>query len=313
MADIIDLSASPPRTSDKEFRLEDWIGRGRKWPKDPPSELLAARDRVLAIPANALRLTPDTQLSVQELLALKLPLQPGNLVMTKATESFSTLAPNEDVNLVLVRRAIPPTAWIRALEKCVSQAWLDGNQSIIDSRVKSSRLPLWLPKYWRTLVLVHEKVEGWKAAYYWLTRFAQEAEEVVEADQARELLACIRWTAEVHTPDGKASIDVLSKLLSDQWYSDVTVDMLFKILADRVRNDSNLNSCFIIASTMLQRSLELTTQSKSDGVPRVNSLLRQYRDLIRASAKSLKALPIGSGPSDIFEGPVGRFGPWRHC
>jgi hypothetical protein len=130
------------------------------------------------------------------------------------------------------------------------------------------------------MLLIHEKVEMWKSAYSWLTRFAREAEEVLEADQCRELLGCIRWTAEVHTPDGKASVDILSKLLSDQWYSDVTIDMLLRLLADCVGSNPELNRLFIIASTTLQRSLELTTHSKHGENPRVNTLLRQYRDLV---------------------------------
>ena len=188
---------------------------------------------VLKIPLGILKNIPDRTLSIADLLRTQLPLQPSVLVTTKANAAFSQLPPNENAT-ALENRPIPNAEYLKDLEASFGQAWFDGARSIVDSRNKNSRFPLWALTYWKQMSEVISKKGEWKRAEAWLTTHSRpSAGTVGAADEVslREMMQCIGWGGRVHAFAISTPVDTFLRLLSDEWYEDDLINMLLGGLA----------------------------------------------------------------------------------
>jgi len=150
-----------------------WIRAGKTYPSsDTPAFILTERSKVLQIPSAYISNIPDKRLSIIDLLKCPLLPQASVLISQKGSSSYSDEIPNENLACLLMQ-PIPPKSWLQALEAAFGQAWFDGRRSIVDSRFKHSRLPLWVLSYWKEMSRVLEQRAMWKKAEEWLLRWGE--------------------------------------------------------------------------------------------------------------------------------------------
>jgi hypothetical protein len=162
----LDLVNVPP------FIEKHWIKAGKQYPKDgTPYEVEWARQDRLKIPELHLKHLPAQNLPVSQFLRHELPPLSAEIITTKARSWFNPDMPITDTT-ILLNRPIPPTAFLRDLEKEFGQAcqWFDGARSIVDHRFNNSteRFPLWVLTFWKKLSETLAIQSTWRKSCQWL-------------------------------------------------------------------------------------------------------------------------------------------------
>ncbi|KAH9896486.1 hypothetical protein C8Q73DRAFT_788843 [Cubamyces lactineus] len=278
LLDDIDLLA--------QWKESEWIRQKKTYPAaQTPSVVLAARRQVLAIPPDQKGMLPDPKTSVASFLQADLPSQPPRLVFEKAEKAFHHDPPTEDLQGMNFRmRPIPPKPFIEKLEQSFGQAWFDGASSVVDSRYKQSRLPLYVLTYWREMSRVLEKMARWHTASKWLDRYVQKHGHNDMTNKVHTILDNLAWGADLRAYGAATTTDTLAILLSEAWLDDELIDMLTTHLASRVRGRPDLEKCLAVVTLSFQHCILAYSGKRPDGpVPtvlldikeRVNSGIQQ--------------------------------------
>jgi len=119
--EVIEISDSQP------FRESDWIGIGKRYPKDTPRYIHDAKERMLKVPEQFEKYFPKPDTPVLEFIAANLPRISGELLAIKPGKWFSTEAPTTDAACLLTH-PIPNNNFIWALESAIGQAWFGGSR-----------------------------------------------------------------------------------------------------------------------------------------------------------------------------------------
>ncbi|KAI0329285.1 hypothetical protein GY45DRAFT_1253214 [Cubamyces sp. BRFM 1775] len=238
-----------------QWRESEWIGQKKTYPTaQTPSVVLAARRQVLSIPPDELDMFPSPLMSVASFLEMDLPAQPTRLVFEKPETTFRHELPTETLQGVNFQmRPIPPKPFIEKLEQSFGQAWFDGAHSIVDSRYKQSRLPLYVLTYWREMSRVLEKGAKWRLTSRWLNQHVRRQEDLV--NKVHALLEVLPWGADLRAYGAATTTDTLALLLSNAWLDDELIDMLSNHLASRIRRDPHLTSKVAVATLSFQHCI----------------------------------------------------------
>lgn len=158
------------RENPPPFDEKRWIGKGKIFPSNSSAfpDLKGYRKRKLFIPEDFYRYTfPNSEVTVKDFLALRLPKESYALVHPSASTCFSTFPANDDVKH-LIPRALPSRSFVEAMSKEFGQALLDGAVSVEDPSYKNSRLPLWSVQYWQEMYKVVDSQSRWRTCQIWL-------------------------------------------------------------------------------------------------------------------------------------------------
>src|SRR6266481_5663416 len=113
-------------TVEKEWKPEEWFHCGKRYPESYglPLEVIKARENLLTILDNY-NLLPSPNLTVNQLLQLKIPTIGGNLIIGKPSLAYHMEPPKGDIKW-LEDWPIPPTPYIQQLEDALGQQWFNG-------------------------------------------------------------------------------------------------------------------------------------------------------------------------------------------
>lgn len=253
--DVIDLSDSRP------FRDSDWIGVGKKYPKDAPTYIEAALERVLTVPEHYKRQLPKPDTPILHFLTTNLPKISGELLVMKPAMWFSHNAPATDPTCLLTR-PIPNANFLKSLENVIAQqAWFDGSKSIADPRYNDGRdrLPLWSITFWRSMSVIVSRQSAWKRSYLWLEQQrdskTHNEETKSEVEQAINILSSLRWDSRLLYLRGTVTTVLLPVLLGRDWLSDDHVNIMMEELTKDVNKDEALKDKIVIAPLGLANEL----------------------------------------------------------
>lgn len=153
--------------------------------------------------------------------------------------------------------------FIEKLEKRFGQAWFDGARSVVDSRYKLSRLPLYTLAYWREMSRVIEKHSRWRLTSTWLNRYIQQPEHNALAKKVHGVLETLAWGGDLRAYGAATTMDSLATLLSDAWLDDELIDMLMTYLSTRVSQKRDLAAQLSIATLSFQHCILACYSSKN--------------------------------------------------
>ncbi|KAK7014640.1 hypothetical protein R3P38DRAFT_3573396 [Favolaschia claudopus] len=139
--------------------------------KDVPRQVSAACKAAREIPVSVIKRLPMDDMAVADFLAIQLPDVAENsqrFVSRFNMSWFSFDPPNCGEDALWAITSIPPLDSVRQLENDVSQAWLDGTQSILNPSDPSQRLPLWSPNFFRKIIALRAAQQKCTESRNWL-------------------------------------------------------------------------------------------------------------------------------------------------
>ncbi|KAL0949786.1 hypothetical protein HGRIS_009824 [Hohenbuehelia grisea] len=266
----IDLANMP------EFRQEEWIGVGKKYPKDPPLEIHWAKRAAFAIPESLLNLLPHAASSVSMLLQTRLPEQSSKMALSKDTAWFSP-DPAATDPVCLLERPIPSKAFLAILEKASGQAWFDKAQSVVDRRYNDGRdrLPLCAMTLWTEMVRVKGVQEEWRRGII---------------GRVKDHLRVISWDAYLQHIQGQISTRRLATFLGTAWLSDDEINLMMEDIAHRITAEQRKD----VLVAKLDFSNAITAYRKWKGTPSESAHRRlgRYEDEIKAKEPRWLYFPV---------------------
>ncbi|KLO09998.1 hypothetical protein SCHPADRAFT_819503 [Schizopora paradoxa] len=223
---------------DPVFVGKDWVKRKKKFADVPPF-VQRACSKAFAIPAEAYKFLPATQLSIQELCSFPFPEVSQSLVHQSSSNWFSCTTPTSSLESIL-SRPIPSRKTLAALIEASGQAYLDGMTAIIDVRYKDVRLPLGAIGIWHFLLEAADARQQWMKAQRFLDEEVRvkniTAKTKGEIEKAKQHLRVIPWGAVIRNtqePFFTATVMELSLLLCRAWLNDNIIDLMVAHLQSR--------------------------------------------------------------------------------
>ena len=178
--------------------------------------------------------------------------------------------------------SIPSSDVLKQLDDYQGQAWLNGNQSIIDPSYNNGndQLPLWMLKFWNVVAQVLRGRTMWQKAESFIA--AQPEETVRELDEeifhvfsgTHEMLSCIGWRDPLPGGSGLTTLE-FAKILKGDWISDWIVQRMATELSTRLRLQKP-NSKTLIAGPELAEYLKEAAEKKLNYSPQTTPLLSRY-------------------------------------
>ena len=211
---------------------------------DPQTRIEAllglAWDTETQIPNEVLGLIPSDSITVSSLLEKTLPnlLQSSAANLRSVDSCVSHIAARWTIE-ELLKAPIPPRTWLGDLDITLKKRWFTPCTRVNSVRhptILDLRLPLWIGRFWYSLVGAVEQKKEWRRAEGWV--LCQEQDE--KAYEARELMRRIPWGMRVHIlagADSSSFVGVLARFLSANWLAERNLDTLVSHLNFRARNE----------------------------------------------------------------------------
>jgi len=216
------------------FHPHEWIGKGHRYDlKKLPQSVVFAHSAALEIPQGHIHHIPSRDISVHDFLQLSLPAPSSTIVSVKVNCWFSHDPPDNDLSY-LKTRPIPSECVLAEINSAISQAWLDGAQSLVDPHYNDGRdhLPLWALTWWRKFATTFRHQTAWIKCEEWLTKESKTAQAVILMMEAHNLLAVLLWRADTRW---RSSTLELTHLLGTDLISDELEDMMMAHLGCQAR------------------------------------------------------------------------------
>ncbi|KAG0694658.1 hypothetical protein DFH29DRAFT_755847, partial [Suillus ampliporus] len=267
------------------FHPHEWIGKGHKYDlKKLPQSVVFARSAALEIPQGHIHHIPSRDLSVHDFLQLSLPAPSSTIVSVKVNCWFSHDPPDIDLSY-LKTRPIPSECVLAEINSAISQAWLDGAQSLADPRYNDGRdrLPLWALTWWREFATTVRHQTAWRKCEEWLTKESKTAEAVILMMEARNLLAVLPWRADA---GWRSSTLELTHLLGTDWISDELEDMMMAHLGRRARARF-LHAWILIGSALLGQAVMGATSTHDKSSVKIPLLKRYHTQIVSLNYQKL--------------------------
>ena len=275
----------------RDFNKAKWIRQNRKYPADPPAELLAYKDTLYEIPRQyQLLLIPNLTLNIIQFTELKLPETTSTLIEYAAKNSFSEQEATEDTSC-LANRNLPSRTFVNNAKLAFGQAMLDGARSIDDPYYKGGLLPLWTVQYWNTMHNILDDQKTWQKALQWLKQHDEDNSARRRIfNECWTLLSFLQWNTSICLPGGAGPVTDLAQLLGDKLVSGNIIDMMMEHLAERIKADEDASRTYHVATLSFQDHLnkEWNTRKSGKYVPK---FLRQIVTEMKKTPKIL-LLPI---------------------
>ncbi|TDL14854.1 hypothetical protein BD410DRAFT_845670 [Rickenella mellea] len=221
-----------------------WINCGKKFSKlDLPDHVEREWDRLLAIPTAYQDAITNRHLTVSTLLQhTSLPCLDNAAVKINTNECFSKDPPSLPIHPQFLKRSIPPHPFLLSLLRVAGQAWLDGNQSVIDWRF-NERLPFWVLTYWRDLARTVEARRDWIKADEFLKELANGSGPHPEkVHEFRDIFHSIGWGVPMRGAGEFLEMQDLVALVTGRWLKNeihYSIYMEVMNLLRKLTSDSN--------------------------------------------------------------------------
>jgi hypothetical protein len=232
---VIDLSTS--------LDVTPWIGWGKKWPVDPPGELIGALMDKLTVPQGAFspRFPISPNIDVIKFVEMDLPTSTADFITVDEKLWFSCDEPITNVRVAL-DRPIPSRTVVETLlqQQHVGQFWLDGNQSFVDLRFNNGkdRFPIWILTFFQLIHDTRGLQDRWRNSITFLNKFLGPATEPgvrAAAKKAFGMLGDIGWNEKL-LPSGESSSE-LATFLSSSWLASCHIELQVLYLQERLRKE----------------------------------------------------------------------------
>lgn len=184
-------------TNEQPFRISEWIGIGKSYPKDPPRHVIDARAQLLSIPTSFQRHLPPPSASINKFVKWVMPSTKSSLINIVPSLWFSKDPPLTTAECILTR-SVPSDKLVEALDSALGQAWFDGAKSVVDPRYNNGndRLPLWVIGFWKQTTMNSKTKEEWEKTMQWLSdveaELKPESEMYKMIEVVREMSQVIR-------------------------------------------------------------------------------------------------------------------------
>ncbi|KAJ7670785.1 hypothetical protein DFH06DRAFT_980885 [Mycena polygramma] len=281
--------------TDAPFIPADWIGKGKQY-SDAPFAVIAAKNAVFALPAQATELIPPGSLSVTKFCDLALPRTSSELVYGESQMWFSKEEPTTDISL-LEGRSIPPVAVLDLLGRKSGQAWLDGAKSIADPRFNDGkdRFPLGTLSFWKEMADIIKQQGTWKRGVQWVENERQKCKDgdtKAALEHVRAELETMGWKVSLTYDRGSTSTMDLADFLGSVWLGTTHIDMMMEDLADRVASDPELRAkVLVVRLSFSQQILRAKGKYTKNWAPE----LHQYEREVKDEGKEKIIFPVNIG------------------
>jgi Ulp1 protease family, C-terminal catalytic domain len=264
--------------------LQEWRKRGHCVADLPPNAEGLLRF-VLSIP-DTHQLLPDPTSSVLDFAGItlaefndaKYSSSPANF------DYFSFEKPNVSDATTLLTIPVPSKRILTPLVAQVSQKYLDGAESIALPFSKD-RVPLWMVKFWTTIVLELAPVQRkWASGISWLQQAdLNPFQDVVLT--VFQSLASLPWAGDISWEGGfdliRHSKNSLPTYLSNDWLNDDHIDQLISSLSCRISSaipDSKIPPTLLL-DTITSRIIALAYKERNldDALQRHKASITRYR------------------------------------
>ncbi|KAF5384382.1 hypothetical protein D9615_003130 [Tricholomella constricta] len=282
-------------TSDDEdcigFIEAEWIGVGKKYPRNTPGFIARALNRLLSIPPTFCDKFPLRESPVSMLLSYPIPSQSDEFLFVGALKWFSHKPPSVNPRSLL-NQWMPSSHELKQLRKAVGQAWFDGHYSIVNLLDPDSEcLPFWCISFWDLLLKIREGQEMLKKAWKWCGKEMEKMRKngdydaVDTLEQVKERFGRLAWDAGMDFEKGMVKTLGLSHLLGPEQLTDSDLNMMVQVLTERLPPDSK----FVIASlTLTYDILNIDTKMKLAKNKYDRTVLKRYENLVKT--KGIQAI-----------------------
>lgn len=242
---------------------------------DLPQNIEDLLRQKLAVPDEFQYLIPNPKLSVLDFAAQSFIRIDDTLSanIPQSLDLFSANLPCVDIP-TLVEIIAPGKGLLARLMGQVIQKFLDGMNSIILPYVPDVYIPLWMIKYWSTLVVHTLPVQlKWQHGIAWL----QDPERSAFSHYTSSLfhsLGSLPWSGSISTEGAfglvRHSKEILPVYLSRQWLRDDHIDHMICSLNTRLLPNSSVVLLDTINARILQRAYSVGGSNQRD----VDTLIR---------------------------------------
>ncbi|KAJ7120688.1 hypothetical protein C8R43DRAFT_1136631 [Mycena crocata] len=255
------------------FDRGEWIGLGKLFSDVPPYVADACR-AVRQISALLMRKLPSPDMLVSEFLTVRLPqiIAEKSRFPRRPSAWFSDDIPNCEPDKVWSIR-IPPLSFLRDLESAVSQAWLNGAQSIVDPDDKNLRLPLWTIAFYREILTLREAQQRWAESKNWLP-----------GDECW-ILNHVAWNSH-HVGTNSGQLD-WTRLIDDEWLCGENIDGMMYDVETCLSEYPILAASTIIAYLSFQREITKFATRQEPPNRNLKRFLARYVAQIKAGKTTM--------------------------
>ena len=267
-------------------------------------------------------LIPSGALSISSLLSTPLPtILSAASSLRSANSCLVSKLPNWTKDKLETAR-VPSKEWLVALDKAITERWLEGVRSVEHPNDATVRFPLWVGTFWKALSEVIQQQGEWRRAQEWMLTLTQGA----ETREAQGTFDRILWKEYIWILPAEADRAVMkpsffARLLLDGLLAERHIDAFTSYLNIYLRKWTPTAPGAFVASLPLSVTLSNHFDASAWKIQECDILL-QYTAIFKNRAYNRLLFPahVGSAQSGHwvvfevdFKGSKYSFGEWEGC
>lgn len=264
-----------------------WIGQGKKYVVEELPDYVADRKcDLLNLPQGARDHLPLDEMPISMFLNHRLPRKLSELITVHIEDCFSKDSPTTNI-ATLADRPIPSDETIQLLDNAMGQAWLDGNQSIIDWR-GGERIDFWAITFWREMSRVIAKQKEWRYAH---SSFQSTKQGTWLPDNTKisveGLINDLGWNVQLPILRAIRSNE-LTAFFGTRWLNDNHIDMMVEEMNGRITTSPKLMGRVAVAPAFFASDIMTISET-----PHARSaLLSRYEKSVKEGKVRMIYFPV---------------------
>jgi hypothetical protein len=224
-----------------------WIGKGKRYPKNPPPDLIAYCDSLYEISDTWMKkLLPQKDMPINTYISWKLSTSRSTLIDISAHSCFLPEIPSENPESLLAR-SIPSKQFIRDAKLAFNQRILDGCRSLRDPNYKGKPLPLWSIDMWDKMHEAADAQEIWKGVDTWLRSHTDNSARRAAIEECQGYLKILGWNSRLDIPAGRVDVSNLAPMLADVMIAGDIMDLMTESLSLKVKENKESREYEVVA------------------------------------------------------------------
>ena len=285
MANIIDISGEA-----KNLDCAFWIGKGKKYPSNPPPDLIAYCDSLYDISDTWMKkLLPQKDMPIDTFISWKLPSTKSTLVDISAHGCFLLEMPSENPESLLAR-SIPSKLFILDAKLALNQRILDGCRSLHDPNYKGKPLPLWSIQIWERLHEAADAQKLWKGVDRWLQTHTDNSARRAAIKECQGYLKTVGWNSRLNIPAGRADVSDLAPMLADAMIGGDIVDLMTESLSLKVKANKESREYEVVALKFMDEVGKLWKERNK--APVSSKILMELESSLKTSKRTNLLFPV---------------------
>jgi hypothetical protein len=217
-----------------------------------------AYDILLKIPPEHAHRILDASVPVSTLLQHPCPPLSGALALVHASELFTQLEPNFDLDWFFQVRPIPDASWTTKAKEQLKVLYNSGRKirSLHDPEYMGVYLPVWALQVWDRQRAVVRGKEAWRKSLLWAKAQKAKSTECAKlVEDLEENVAKLGWDEYI----GNLSVRNLHRFLADGdegWLASDTADLSTDLINKKIYQNPSVPQDIMIAPTTFYQSIE---------------------------------------------------------